>query len=103
MRKVTIDRVASVAARLAPLPARIEALMLALSEYVQPRLVDRKARRDAIQIEAMAIIRESWALSMEVQRLTEAAAQRGGPRIGWAVEASGQPALTAGQRAAVPE
>ena len=63
-------------------PGRFLALMIDLSDYVQPHLVDRKARRDAIQIEAMAIVQESWALSTEVQRLADLAEGRGGPRIG---------------------
>jgi hypothetical protein len=78
------DQASALAVRLAPLPARIEALARELSEYVQPHLVDRKARRDAIQIEAFAIVKESWALSTEVHRLAEAASVRKnrGPRIG---------------------
>lgn len=75
------------AARLmTPLPARIEAPAHELSEYVQPHLTDRKARREAIQIEAFAIVKESWALSTEVQQLAEVAraaqARWRGPRIG---------------------
>lgn len=76
------DQAVTLAARLTPLPARIQALMLDLSEYVQPHVVDRKARRDAIQIEAMAIVKESWALTTEVRRLAEVAGRRGGPRLG---------------------
>ena len=73
------DQAVTLAARLTPLPARIQALMTGLSEYVSPHLVDRKARRDAIQTEAMAIVQESWALSTEVQRLAALATRRGGP------------------------
>lgn len=76
------EQAAAVAARLTPLPARIQALMVDLSDYVQPHLTDRKSRREAIQIEAMAIVRESWALSTEVQRLAEVAAGRAGRSIG---------------------